>query len=131
MGFLQPSPPPFDLEEWRAKPFLARLKPNAQDWVLNGFGAPGIVYVLYIVKLILFVAGGFLITWASTPDLGGLGDVGRWWIAPIVRQELALGTLLCEILRVGSGSMQLNGRLSAVIGLVLYLVRHRNARLAS
>ena len=52
MGFLQPSPPPFDLEEWRARPYLARLKPNAQDWVLHGFGAPGIVYVLYAIKLI-------------------------------------------------------------------------------
>ena len=27
MGWFQPTPPPFDLEEWRAKPYLARLKP--------------------------------------------------------------------------------------------------------
>ncbi len=32
MGFFEPSPPPFDLEEWKAKPHLARLKPLVQDW---------------------------------------------------------------------------------------------------
>ena len=40
MGFLQPSPPPFDLEEWKRQPFLTRLKANAQDWAVNGFGTP-------------------------------------------------------------------------------------------
>lgn len=61
MGFLQPSPPPFDLEEWSAKPYLSRLKPNAQDWAVNGFGAPSVVYLLYAVKLTLFSAGAFLL----------------------------------------------------------------------
>ena len=32
MGFFEPSPPPFDLEEWKAKPHLTRLKPLVQDW---------------------------------------------------------------------------------------------------
>ncbi len=40
MGFTTPRPPPFDLDEWRAKPYLARLKANAQDWAVNGFGTP-------------------------------------------------------------------------------------------
>jgi len=129
MGFLQPAPPPFDLDEWRARPFLARLKPNAQDWVLHGFGAPGIVYVLYTMKLIVFVAGGFLITWATTPDLGRLGDVGHWWLAPIVFQKLAVWTLLWEILGLGSGSMQLTGRFSPLIGGALYWLRPGTVRL--
>ena len=129
MGFLQPAPPPFDLDEWRARPFLARLKPNAQDWVLHGFGAPGIVYVLYTMKLIAFVVGGFLVTWATTPDLGGLTDFGRWWIVPMVFQKLTVWTLLWEILGLGSGSMQLTGRFSPLIGGVLYWVRPGTVRL--
>jgi hypothetical protein len=52
MGFVQPEPPPFDLEEWRAKPLLSRLKPVAQDWAVNGFGPPGIIFLLYVVKLV-------------------------------------------------------------------------------
>ena len=38
MPFLEPSPPPFELEEWKRKPHLARIKPLAQDWGVNGFG---------------------------------------------------------------------------------------------
>ena len=32
MSFLEPAEPPFDLDEWRRKPHLARLKPCVQDW---------------------------------------------------------------------------------------------------
>ncbi|HJT38408.1 MAG TPA: DUF3556 domain-containing protein [Actinomycetota bacterium] len=129
MGFLQPAPPPFDLDEWRARPFLARLKPNTQDWVLHGFGAPGVVYVLYTMKLIVFVAGGSIVTWATTPHLGALGAIGHWWAAPIVFQKLAVWTLLWEILGLGSGSMQLTGRFSPLIGGVLYWLRPGTVRL--
>ena len=67
MGFLEPSPPPFDLDEWRSKPYLERLKPNAQDWAVNGFGTPTFVYLLYVVKLIVFAVGAFLVIAATTP----------------------------------------------------------------
>ena len=50
MGFLEPSPPPFELEEWKAKPHLTRLKPLVQDWGENGFGSPTFVYFIYILK---------------------------------------------------------------------------------
>jgi hypothetical protein len=46
VSFLQPSPPPFDLEEWKAKPYLARLKANCQDLAVAGFGTPWVVYLL-------------------------------------------------------------------------------------
>ena len=77
MPFLTPSPPPFDLEEWKRQPFLTRLKANAQDWAVNGFGTPGVVYVLYIVKLAIYLVGGFVLIGATTPGLGGLGDFTR------------------------------------------------------
>ena len=53
MGFIQPSPPPVDMEEWKKLPHLARLKPLAQDWGVNGFGTPYVVYLLYVVKLVI------------------------------------------------------------------------------
>lgn len=56
MGFLSPSPPPFELEEWKAKPHLTRLKPLVQDWGLNGIGSPQFVYLLYAFKLVVYVA---------------------------------------------------------------------------
>ena len=88
MGFIQPSPPPFDLEEWRAKPYLTRLKLNCQDWAVNGFAPPGAVYLLYVVKLVLFVFLGLLIVSLTTPGVGGLGDISEWWTKPIVFQKL-------------------------------------------
>ena len=79
MGFLQPPPPPFDLEEWREQPFLDPAQGARQDWAVNGFGAPDGVYLLYVVKLVIYVVGGFLLISATTPGLGGLGDFGDWW----------------------------------------------------
>jgi len=129
MGFTQPSPPPFDLEEWSAKPYLSRLKANAQDWAVNGFGTPYVVYLLYVVKLILFGVGAFLLISATTPGLGGLGDIGDWWTQPIVFQKLAVWTLLWEIVGLGSGSMPLAFRFAPLIGGILYWLRPRTVRL--
>ncbi len=40
MGFINPTPPPFEYEEWKQRPHLERIKVLAQDWALNGFGTP-------------------------------------------------------------------------------------------
>ena len=39
---------------------------------------------------------------ATTPGLGGLGDIGDWWTQPIVFQKVVVWTLLWEILGLGS-----------------------------
>jgi hypothetical protein len=127
---VQPSPPPFDLDEWKAKPFLSRLKPVVQDWTINGFGAPGLIYVLYVVKLVVFVLGAALVISATTPGVGGLGDVGDWWTEPIVFQKAVVWTMLWEILGLGSGSMALAARYTPPIGGLLYRLRPGTIRLA-
>ncbi|MGN6870446.1 MAG: DUF3556 domain-containing protein [Solirubrobacteraceae bacterium] len=128
MSFLQPAPPPFDLDEWRAKPYLARLKANCQDWAVSGFGPPDVVFLLYAIKLVIYVVGAAAVI-SATPGLGGLGDIGHWWTEPIVYQKFAVWTLLWEILGLGSGSMQLTARYGPVIGGVLYWLRPRMVRL--
>jgi len=129
VGFVQPEPPPFDLQEWRAKPFLSRLKPNVQDWVVNGFGAPGIIYLLYVVKLIAFVVGAAFVISIATAGIGSLGEIDQWWSEPIVFQKAAVWTMLWEILGLGSGSMALAARYSPPIGGVLYRLRPGTVRL--
>ncbi len=129
MGFLQPASPPFDLEEWRAKPYLSRLEANCQDWAVNGFGSPEVVFLLYAVKLVIYVVGAAALISATTPGLGGLGDIGDWWTQPIVFQKFAVWTLLWEILGLGSGSMQLTARYGPIIGGVLYWLRPGTVRL--
>jgi hypothetical protein len=130
MGFVQPEPPPFDLDEWRRKPFLERLRPVVQDWVVNGFGAPGLIYLLYVVKLIVFVVGAALVISATTAGLGGLGNITDWWAEPIVFEKAVVWTMLWEILGLGSGSMALTARYNPPIGGVLYRLRPGTVRLA-
>ncbi len=128
MGFLSPTPPPFELEEWKRQPHLARIKPLVQDWGENGFGSPTAVYLLYALKLVIY-GGGALLAISTTPGLGGLGDFGEWWTQPIVFQKFALWTLLWEILGFGAGSMPLSFRFIPPIGGALYWLRPGTVRL--
>jgi hypothetical protein len=128
MGFLSPAPPPFELEEWKRKPHLARIKPLVQDWGENGFGSPSAVYLLYALKLVVY-AGGALLAISTTPGLGGVGDFGDWWTQPIVFEKLAVWTLLWEILGLGAGSMPLSFRFVPPIGGPLYWLRPGTVRL--
>jgi hypothetical protein len=129
MGFIQPTPPPFDLAEWRAKPYLTRLKLNCQDWAVNGFAPPGAVYLLYAIKLVLYLFFAALVISVSTPGVGGLGDIGSWWYQPIVFQKFVVWTSLWEIIGLGSGSMQLAARYGPVIGGAVYWLRPGTVRL--
>ena len=130
MGFITPTPPPIDVEEWKKLPHLDRIKPLAQDWAVNGFGTPYAVYLLYLVKLVVFSVGAALVISATTPGLGGLGDFGSWWTEPIVFQKLVVWTLLWEIVGLGCGSMPLTFRFQPMIGGILYWLRPGTVRLA-
>jgi hypothetical protein len=129
MGFIQPTPPPFEYDEWKRRPHLERIKVLAQDWALNGFGTPTFVYLLYILKLVLYAGGGLLLISATTAGLGGLGDLGSWWTEPIVFQKAVIWTMLWEVLGLGAGSLPLTLRFSPMIGGVLYWLRPGTTRL--
>jgi Transmembrane protein of unknown function (DUF3556) len=129
MGFLQPTEPPFEIEEWRKLSHLERIKPLAQDWAENGFGTPTFVYLLYVFKLILYAGGGLLLISATTPGLGGLGDLSSWWTEPIVFEKAVVWTMLWEVLGLGAGSLPLTLRFSPMIGGVLYWLRPGTVRL--
>jgi len=129
MGFLTPADPPFDVEEWKHRSHLERIKPLAQDWAVNGFGTPYGVYLLYIVKLVVYAGGGLLLISATTSGLGGIGDLGSWWTEPIVFQKAVVWTMLWEVLGLGAGSLPLTLRFSPMIGGVLYWLRPGTTRL--
>jgi len=129
MGFISPAEPPFEYEEWRRRPHLERIKALAQDWALNGFGTPYFVYLLYLVKLVLFAGGGLLVISATTSGLGGIGNLGDWWTEPIVFEKAVIWTMLWEVLGLGAGSLPLTLRFSPMIGGVLYWLRPGTTRL--
>ena len=120
MGFISPSLPDFDLDEWARLPHHGKLKPLAQDWAVNGFGTPSAIYLLYAVKLVGFVAGAALV-------MGLFGDVT--WTDPIAYQKAVVWTLLWEILGLGCGSMPLTFRFVPPIGGLLYFLRPGTIRL--
>jgi Transmembrane protein of unknown function (DUF3556) len=130
MGFIAPAAPPVDVAEWRRLPHLARIKPLAQDWAVNGVGTPSAVYLLYVVKLVAFVLAGLLIISATTPGIGGLGALGHWWTERIVFQKVVVWVLLWEIIGLGCGSMPLTFRFLPPIGGILYWLRPGTVRLA-
>ncbi len=121
MGLLDPAPPPFEVEEWRRKPHLERIKPLAQDWALNGFGTPVAVYFLYILKVLVYTGGGALLIFATS----------GWpaWTDPIVFQKAVVWTMLWEVLGLGAGSLPLTLRFKPMIGGVLYWLRPGTTRL--
>jgi Transmembrane protein of unknown function (DUF3556) len=121
MGLLDPAPPPFEVEEWRRKPHLEKIKPLAQDWALNGFGTPVAVYFLYILKILVYAGGGALLIFATS----------GWpaWTDPIVFQKAVIWTMLWEMLGLGAGSLPLTLRFKPMIGGVLYWLRPGTTRL--
>jgi hypothetical protein len=129
MGFIAPAPPPVELEEWKRLSHLERIEPLAQDWALNGFGTPSFVYLLYIVKLVVYAGGGLFVISATTRGLGGLGDLSSWWTEPIVFEKAVVWTMLWEVLGLGAGSMPLTLRFSPMFGGFLYWLRPGTTRL--
>lgn len=129
MGFISPDVPDVDLEQWRTRPHRERIRLLAQDWAANGFGTPYAVYLLYVVKLVGYVVGGFAVIAATTPGLGGLGELGSWWTEPVVYQKVVVWTLVYEILGLGCGSMPLTFRFLPPIGGFLYWLRPGTVRL--
>ena len=98
MGFLTPRLPTFDVDKWRTKPHLQRLRPLVVDWGENGFGTPSAIYLLYLVKITGYALGGLTVAAVTTRGLGGLGQLSTWWAEPIVLQKLVVWPLLYEIL---------------------------------
>ena len=52
MGFLNPTSPPVDPQEFLQRPFLDRMRYLATFWADHGFGTPRVIHVVYILKLV-------------------------------------------------------------------------------
>lgn len=100
MPMLTPPPLPVDIESWKRLSRSERIRPLARDWVENGAAAPAPIYVLYIVKIIVFVVVGLLII-AATPGIGSVTEIADWWHEPIVYQKLVIWIWLFEMMGLG------------------------------
>ncbi|SPM37162.1 membrane protein [Mycobacterium rhizamassiliense] len=128
MGFITPELPDVDPDTWQTRPRAARLQIVTRHWVEHGFGTPSGVYLLYLIKIGLYVAAPAAII-SLTPGFGGLGHIGDWWTQPIVYQKAVVFTLLFEVLGLGCGSGPLTGRFMPPIGGFLFWLRPNTIRL--
>ncbi|HEX7825995.1 MAG TPA: DUF3556 domain-containing protein, partial [Mycobacterium sp.] len=97
MGFIKPTLPKVDLEEFLRMPLRERLRIMCLKWVDDGYGAPRMIHVLYIVKLVFFYALGGVVIATATSHLPAFWHVSEWWNQPIVYQKLILWTVLLEL----------------------------------
>ncbi|BBU23104.1 DUF3556 domain-containing protein [Mycobacterium xenopi] len=128
MGLISPELPDVDHDAWPALPRPTRLQIVTRHWVEHGFGTPYAVYLLYLIKIALYVTVAATVI-AITPGLDGLGHIAQWWTQPIVYQKFVIFTLLFEVLGLGCGSGPLTGRFWPPIGGFLYWLRPNTIRL--
>lgn len=129
MGFLKPNMPRIDVAEWSALGRSERIKPMARHIAENGMGNPDVFFVLYAVKIGLYILGGLLFA-LSTSGIDGWGAIGTWWSEPIVFQKVVLWSLLFEVLGLGCGFGPLTGKVAPPMGSPLYWLRPGTIRLA-
>jgi len=95
---------------------------------MQGYGTPASAYVLYAIKVALYV-GGWLLFCSFSPGLGGPASIARWWLEPVAFQKAILWSLGFEVLGLGCGSGPLTGRYFPPIGGCLYFLRPGTTKL--
>jgi hypothetical protein len=86
------------------------------------------VYLLYLLKIAGYLAGGFTFI-LLTPSIGALRDIATWWTEPVVYQKALLWSMLFEVLGFGSGSGPLTMRFLPPFGGLLHWLRRNTIRL--
>jgi hypothetical protein len=129
MGFIEPSHPDLDPEEFLRKPLTERIKTLSRDWVQNGNGTPSIVHCIYIAKVFFFFTlGGAIIATATSPGVAAFWRVTEWWNEPIVYQKVILWILLTEILGIAGAWGPLMGRIKPMTGGARFFLRRNTIR---
>ncbi|MEM9730619.1 MAG: DUF3556 domain-containing protein [Myxococcota bacterium] len=119
---LSPKLPPYDISEWKKKPFPERTKMVCQSWALQGYGTPWPIYLVYILKIGFYVWGWSFFC-SFTEGVGSLRDFGSWYFEPIAFQKAVLWSMAFEALGLGCGSGPLTGRYNPPFGGALYFLR--------
>ncbi len=128
MGFLKPTPPPYDALAWAKMPFEERSRLVCEAWAIQGYGTPIGVFLVYALKVALYVAG-WVFFCRFTPGVGGLHTIGSWWLAPVAFQKAIVWSMLFEVLGLGCGSGPLTGRYFPPVGGFLYFLRPGTTKL--
>ncbi|MCB1316976.1 MAG: DUF3556 domain-containing protein, partial [Leptospiraceae bacterium] len=118
-----PHLPDYDPIALRERPFAEQARKVCASWALQGYGSPPSVYLLYVVKVVIYVA-----IWIYFCSFNVESSGSPWYALnrifhPIAFQKAVLWSLLFEVLGLGCGSGPLTGRYMPPIGGVLYFLR--------
>ena len=125
MGFINPSPPHYDVAETAAAPYHERMRRSSIDWVDQGFGAPISAYLFYLIKIGLWIWG-----WTYFVGQSVEGGITEWWDLPVAFAKGILWTMLYEGLGLGCGSGPLTVRNLPPVAAFLHFLRPGTIRLA-
>ena len=128
MGFLAPTPTPYDPLAWVKKPFAERARMVCEAWAMQGYGTPLAVFLAYALKVGLYVAA-WVAFCSTSPELGGPGTIARWWLHPVAFEKAIVWSMLFEVLGLGCGSGPLTGRYFPPVGGFLYFLRPGTTKL--
>ena len=128
MGFLKPELPVVDFEQWSRGSWEQKLRPMARHWAEVGFGTPVVLHLFYVVKILLYILGAWLVV-LTTRGVDGFTAVTQWGAEPIVFQKVVLYTMLFEVVGLGCGFGPLNNRYLPPMGSILYWLRPNTIRL--
>lgn len=95
---------------------------------MQGYGTPFAVYVVYALKVAFYI-GMWVFFCSFSPELGGLGTIGQWWLHPLAFQKAIVWSMLFEVLGLGCGSGPLTGRYFPPIGGALHFLRKGTIKL--
>jgi len=118
----KPALPPYEISEWKAKPFADRVRMVCQAWAVQGYGTPVFVYSFYLLKIVFYV-WMWCFFCSFSPGIGHLGTISSWWLEPVAFQKALLWSMLFEGLGLGCGSGPLTGRYFPPFGGFLYFLR--------
>lgn len=130
MGFISPSAPPVPAAEFVQLPLRERIRVLSLNWVLDGFGTPKALTIVYILKMLgLYFAVGLLIT-SQTTEHVAFTDPATWFDNIVVYQKLAVWLMLLEVIGLGGAFGPLCGHFMPFLGNVRYWLRPGTIRMA-
>lgn len=126
---MRPTLPPYDVHEWRQKPFPERARMVCESWAMQGYGTPLVIHLAYLVKILLLYFGPWLLWCSLSPELGSAREIADWWLHPIAFQKAIVWSMTFEVLGLGCGSGPLTGRYWPPFGGFLHFLRPGTTKL--
>ncbi len=111
------------------KGFSDLVREGCEGYVRLGIGLPLPAYAFHAVKL-----AGLVLAWTwfcrFTPGIGGLGEIGSWWLEDVAFQKAFLLGCLVEALGLGCMSGPLGFRIWPPFTAFLHFLRPGTTKLA-